>query len=213
MKSTWMVLAALALAGAPRGVCGAADLTGDESVRVIRVSGRLLAGGKAAGEGATLQMNQRWETPAGSESDIRVGSRAVLRLKPGTRMRMVRRKNGEIRISLEKGALLNAVRPGEKYRLETPVAAATIRGTVFFVENESAQTTYMCLCRGRMGVSASKNFTRELTRAGHESIRVTRPAGKKSKALPCEWHNHTDAEIAELTRHLEEEPLTQIRTP
>jgi hypothetical protein len=91
--------------------------------------------------------------------DVYIASKAIVRVKPESRMRIQEIKTASkvtsIRLKLEKGSMLTRIKAllgQSKFVLETPGAIAAARGTAFMVSYINGKTDVLVL-EGKVGVS------------------------------------------------------------
>ncbi len=154
--------------------------------------GALTADDKPVAAGQTLRWGQTLSTGE-APADVRLPGIAAFRLRPASRLRLARDKNGAVRLILEKGGLLSVVRKGSRYSVRTPQAVAAVRGTVFYMQMEPGDKLYTCLCRGRYTLT-SADKVRDIQSKGHKGLEVAK--GEKDAEAGLLYH--TDEEIAEL---------------
>jgi hypothetical protein len=160
-------------------------LTGG-TVTHLAGSGRL--NGAPLAVGARLRAGDLVELDAGAVAAARFPFRAAVRLAEGRLgLRGVLK---ELAFDLHAGSLMSSVRPGGKFRVNTPLAAASVRGTDLFV-HASAAETYVCACRGRVAVEAGPD-RRELAAEHHSAVAV----GRERKIGPDEMRLHGDQDVA-----------------
>lgn len=156
------------------------------------VRGTLTADGTAVAEGQTL----RWGQTLATRSDpaiVKLPGIAAFRMGPRTSLRLVRTKTGGVRVFLDGGGLLSAVKKGNQYEVRTAVAAAAVRGTVFHMQVVSEEKTYACLCEGRYDLTAGRAPAREISSKEHTASYASAGALDQAAML-----YHDDDEIADL---------------
>lgn len=186
-----MTLALAALLLAP-----AAHAAPAPPARVLSVSsGALTVGGRAVSVGAEL--------PAGAELRLG-GGEAVLELPEAGRVLLkgpARLTLGAERLSLTEGGLLSVLdRLKGRFAVATPAAVAAVRGTVFYIEARGPDSTYLCLCHGKLTVRGGKGVRYRYTfSAAHHTAFLFSRGGRREKRAKAPMEHHTDAEIALLT--------------
>ncbi len=188
----------LALAASVFLAFGAASLflKPEPSVRVAALSGEISSNGRPLALGDRLPTGAVVETAPGAWALLRLDRRAAVRLKDGGRLTLTRLK-GEVELRLERGSLFSHVRHGTPFSVLTPAVAASVRGTTFYVQVDSPDKTYLCLCEGRLRVTAP-GLLRDLETQHHEALRVTRD-GAAATAAAAGMEGHTAEEGASLS--------------
>jgi hypothetical protein len=83
--------------------------------------------------------------------------------------------------------------------VETPAAVAAVRGTEFYVEPRGKDSTYLCVCRGKVEVRGSGGSRFKTTMKGkHHTAALIQRSGESTKKRPAAMEGHTDAEISAL---------------
>ncbi len=165
-----------------------------DSWTAVSVTGEVRADGRPVKAGAAVRPGQLLAAAEGASADLRLGKGAVVRLMPGAEAAAVR-EGGGVLVRLQKGGLLSLVKTGDKFKVKTPVTAASVRGTVFYVQVDSPQKTYVCICRGRLGLETGR-LSGTLTATHHHAVDVTLDGG--GRMVPGTMRGHTDEDIASL---------------
>ncbi|MBI4396518.1 MAG: FecR domain-containing protein [Elusimicrobia bacterium] len=165
------------------------------SWKVVSVTGQLLADGRPVQIGAAIRPGQLLATSEDVEADVRLGDQAVFRLKPSSEAVPVR-KEGGVLVRLQKGGLLGIVKTGAKFSVKTAVATAAVRGTVLYIQVDSAEKTYACICTGRLHLEADA-LSQDMEADHHKAVELS-PDGGRVKAAPAAMRDHTDEDIESL---------------
>lgn len=155
-----------------------------------------VAAGEMTVDGAPAEAGQkiRWgQTIAtgGAPADVRLPGFAAFRMSPKTVLRLALSKTGGVRVLLEKGGVLSAVKKGAQYQVRTPLAVAAVRGTVFQVQMEKDEKTYSCLCEGKYSLTVGKKPPREVSSKGHTASLLSKEDEREAGLL-----HHDDADVA-----------------
>lgn len=181
---------------------------------VSYLSGVVLLDGKAVEIGSSVPPGSTLETQAASFCEIRFGERNIFQVRENT-LAVLSLSGATKEVELKAGAFaavfdkLKTV-SGEAragFRLKTPTAVGGVRGTVFFFQIESPESTYVCICNGRMDLadpSAGNAVTAKAER--HKALRFIRaPGGITRESAPLLYH--TDADMDALAEKV------QVRIP
>lgn len=166
--------------------------TAEASWEVMSVQGAVEMDGAPVQAGAVLRPGQKLTTGEGGLADVRLGSRAVFRLAPASQA-VALKEDGGLRVRLERGGLLSLVKTGNRYAVQTPVATASVLGTVFYTQMEGPDRTYLCLCRGRLHIDAG-TASQDVQTRDHQAAYLTR-AGQQTSASPAPMLNHFEKDL------------------
>jgi hypothetical protein len=115
-------------------------------------SGSLSQGGQAVAEGNGLAWGAALATSRAGAAEIRVGSRAVLMVKPGSRLQLYH--DGEkVTAQLHGGCLFSAVSHGQVFNVQMGAIRVESHGTVFLVRQVREDQAYVCICQGSIRVT------------------------------------------------------------
>jgi ferric-dicitrate binding protein FerR (iron transport regulator) len=167
-------------------------LTGD-----VRLNGQKAALGAKIARGATL------ETGPESVAEVRFGHETGLRIREKSRVK-IDRPASAYRILLAHGTLLSLVKHKTEFEVQTPIATAGTRGTVFFVHVPDDTTAYICTCNGRLELRDGGKPLKTVSAAHHEPYRFHGRPGDL-RVEPQGMLDHTDLEIFEQRYRLEQE--------
>lgn len=165
-----------------------APLTASAAGKVISTTGALTADGASLAAGDALP-----------DAEVRLASGTATLAMDGARFlvtgpaRFTPRKKS---VRLDLGGLLSVLthRAGRRFSVRTPLAVAAVRGTDFFVSVSPRQEVDVCICRGKLRVTADKMEPLPLEAHDHLNYRFwsakTETARAKSPMV-----GHTDAEL------------------
>jgi hypothetical protein len=196
------VLAAvlLALAGAEAALAGGAGEGGPFAVRGIieYLEGEVLLNGLPAQIGQEVPPGGVLETAHGAYCEVVFAGKNIFRIEPDSVARIdIGPQSGAI--ELRQGALaavfqrLQRITDGEGgFRLRTPTAVAGIRGTAFFIQVESPDSTYICTCNGWIRLAdIAESFRREVRSDRHQALRFAREVqGVRALPAPLLYHDN-----------------------
>lgn len=115
--------------------------------------GALLAEGKALAAGSVLPWGTLLSTGAGTEAQVQLGGGAIFLLKENSQVRL-QTAAGQTELELPQGTLLSYVKAGHPLGLRSGPTHVSAEGTIFLVRAEGAKKAYVCVCLGRLRVSA-----------------------------------------------------------
>lgn len=169
-----------------------------EGFRVASVQGGLLTlGGQPVGGGAELKDGSVLHLTAGKAVLDFGGEGKVLLTGPAD---FTVEKRG---LSLKTGGLLSVLKKlVGGFEVSTPSAVAAVRGTEFYVEARGEKDTYVCICDGKIDVTARGGAGKPVvmkSRKKHKALLFSRGGDGLSKK-PAKMEGHTDAEIASLRK-------------
>jgi hypothetical protein len=82
---------------------------------------------------------------------------------------------------------------GGTFRIQTPTAAAGVRGTAFYVQVEDENNTYICTCNGQLGIEdVEQSNSRSVKSDYHAAYRFSR-SGEGIRLSPAPLLYHNDA--------------------
>ena len=162
----------------------------------VRVDGKKATLGMKIGRSVTV------ETGAASVAEVRYGHETGLRIRENSRVK-IDRPASAYRILLAHGALLSMVKHRTDFEVQTPITAAGVRGTFFFVQAPDDTTTYVCACNGTVELRDGKKMLKKVSAAHHEPYRLH---GRPGQVViePQGMLDHTDKEIFEQRYRLEQ---------
>lgn len=170
--------------------------------QIVFAKGAVTVDAQAVSPQQFVRAGQNIVTAEQSEAVVRfVGDAASVYLMDRTRVGMPETRDRQTRrLRLSEGRVLNIVRAGEAFSIETPLGRVDALGTVFFVKMDSAQKLYVCICGGRIGVS-SGGVRRTMEADHHAAMEIVEVDGRR-EFVPAAMRDHTDSDIAALQSRL-----------
>lgn len=184
-----LVAGALVVVGLFRGYSSLGD-----RLELLGTSGEVSVEGHSVAPGAVIKLGETIEASRG-KTDFRLASRVVFRLNEGARV-VVLRRDGRLLVRLSRGAILSVVKRGTPYAVESPVAVAAVRGTVFYMSVDSPQKTSVCVCEGHVQVHALDK-TEEVVATHHTAASWRRDGAAAVKGPPGDL-DHSDRDVETL---------------
>ncbi len=112
------------------------------------------------------------ETMDNSICDIIINEKNIIRLNPGSKLKL---NISESTLILEKGWLGAVTRKiftdTGKFIVKTPTVTAAIRGTSFCIKVENEKSTYFCTCNGSIELKGEASSINETVTAAHHAAR------------------------------------------
>lgn len=162
---------------------------------VAALSGAVQADGKTLSAGGRVRKGQVLTVAGDGWADLRLGENAVVRLKNGAEASLARGREG-LEVVLKKGGLFSLVKPGTKFSVRAPLAVASVRGTAFYMQVDSPDKTYACICKGRFHL-AGAGIDQDMQADHHHAMELS-SAGPG----PGTMRDHTDEEMNALQAFL-----------
>lgn len=185
MRRIFLVPVLVALLAAPAIAAPSGKLvTADGSVRV---------NGRPAAAGALVKEGDRLSVGRGSRAVVLLSTGAAFRLGPNSELR-VSDLGARTHLTLKKGDILSAVKTGTKYHVTTPKVVAAVRGTVFYMQSTRVHPSLICICHGKVDVSAPGKAKRRVD-TDHHKLYAVKP---NARWIPLELSGHTDEEAGAL---------------
>jgi len=122
------------------------------TLNLVLRSGSLSQAGQAVAPGAGLAWGAALATSPGAQAEIRVGSRAVLMVKAGSKLRLSH-DGDSVLAELHGGCLFSAVTHGQVFSVEVGGVRVDSHGTVFLVRQVRRDQAYVCICQGSIRVT------------------------------------------------------------
>lgn len=168
------------------------------------LEGEVTVDGVAAEFGQEVNVGAKVKTGDNSYCEIVFGSRNILKITQNA-IAVISIDQTHSEVALESGgfgAVLNklqSVAGGEvAFRVKTQAAVCGVRGTVFFVQVESPDSTVVCTCNGTVEYSdAAGDNVVESTATHHHGYRITRADGRIVES-DASMQYHDDAFMNEL---------------
>ena len=169
----------------------------------VTMDGTLLEIGDRVKSGSTF------ETSADSYCEIVFGGKNIFRIRENT-LAVITLEQGKGEMDLEKGSMafflekLSVLDEGASdFEVKTPSAAMGVRGTAFFVNVESAASTYICACNGTLQIeNAEGGQQAALSGTHHKAVRITRNSGGDYTASPEGMLYHNDGDLDSLAERI-----------
>lgn len=134
------------------------------SARVTHVFGLVQAragsGWQAAGLNQTLYPGMTLRTGSNSRSEIRYHDGSLVRLGSRTILRV--RSAKDLRLLRGKTWIKKQHNPGERMRIRTPIAVATVIGTELFVSHNEHNVSHVTTLNGIVEVSSEQGETKQV---------------------------------------------------
>ena len=164
--------------------------------RIEYFEGEVWIDGEEAEFGQVLEVGALVQTGEGSYCEIEFGQANVLRITENT-VAEVEIDYSSQNIGLKFGAVaavfdkVRSVTEGGAFRVATPSAVAGVRGTVFYIRAESADSSYICTCNGTLFLEHSDGETTlSVTGTHHSARRFTRTDGEIVESVAgLEFHD------------------------
>jgi|GEM_PF-2356777 len=153
---------------------------------VLRTQGRLTLNGQRLKPQTKILSGQTFSTGHRSTADLRIPNIAILRVGQKTRAYFVQQKD-QVTVELETGFIISRVKTGTPYTVHTAATTVEARGTLFIVKKESARATYVCLCQGKILISAP-DLQQELS-GDHEAVLI-RQERSRTHSVPDTLRHH-----------------------
>lgn len=183
--------------------CGGGDFSiGDGAAGEIQyLEGIVTVNGQAADIGLELKDNDVIVTGPDSFVEIKFGEYRVLNAEENTRLvlnaaeKTFELNNGALAVVQSKARWFSRRKP---WLVETPTVVASVRGTVFYIKVESADSVYFCLCNGKIHLEdTEEGGVLNLEAAHHNAVRFIRSdEGLVCRKAPMLYH--TDQAIESL---------------
>jgi hypothetical protein len=152
------------------------SLAAQAAPRLTRSSDGGLVDGLAAGGPRVLAEGSLVQAGTNGDLEVQFPGQAVAVLINGARARLQRWRN-QWQLRLEIGQAMIHVHPGQPFRTWTPVATVQVKGTWYFTRVDSPDQAYICLCRGRIGLSGGGLRRDLIATDSHVAVQITRKAG------------------------------------
>ena len=183
MRKIGLVLLCVYMAGISLGASGTreneADTSGSETIEAVvtYIQGEVTINNQPGEEGTTVPLGATVETGEGSTVEITFGSQNIFRVEADT-ITTISIGKKERRIQIQKGSIdavferLSMFAGNDRFRIETPSVVAGIRGTVFYINVEKPDTTYLCTCHGTVHQKAADDTVeKDVTAYHHKAYR------------------------------------------
>ncbi|MDC7242365.1 MAG: FecR family protein, partial [Spirochaetales bacterium] len=147
---------------------------------IVNMAGSVTMGGQSVAEGDSVPDGSVIQTGVDGYCEIQFLGANVIRIFEDS---IIRLSFAESTVSVDRGAVAGVLRNlgdfiramDDTFHINSGTVVAGIRGTSFYVRQESPDTSYFCLCNGKITLTDGKgNFTRELESTHHDSLRIRR---------------------------------------
>lgn len=199
-RSAWALSAALLGLVAAQPAAMAEPRIGT-AVRIVK---DVTADARALLTGDGVNQNETVEVKADSLGELKLDDNTKLALGPGARLRLDKfvydpaKADGEIAVSLVKGAFRFVTGNAAKkdYRIRTPNAAISVRGTVFDIYIDDAGVEYLLLQQGSIEVCRGDGSDRSTCRTLQNVCNVIRVSPQDGVSDPLGWRERSDQQIS-----------------
>jgi len=140
---------------------------------------------------------------------IKTGDKAILETRFGKQSGFRVRENSElvynegerILLDVKQGTVMSIIEKNRPYSVRTPSAVAAVRGTIFFVDVLSPDSTYSCACNGTIEVQDHNNqLLKQLSSAHHHPAICE---GDDYNMIDAGMQAHSDLEIFDFMYRLD----------
>jgi hypothetical protein len=146
-----------------------------------------------------------------NQSIITTGANSIAEIKFGKHSGIQIRENSKVEVKMDqsgwnivtyKGAILNLIEPGTKFKLHGPSSVIAIRGTIFYVHCYEDHTQYICTCNGVIDIEDGQQVNKTVSASHHKGYTVNKSdTGQVFVSAPMK--EHTDLEIFEFMYRIE----------
>jgi len=152
-------------------------------------------------------------TGAGGAAEVSFGDYRVLRAADGARL-VIDAEDREFRLDGGSLAVLQSktrrIFGEDDWTIRTPTTVAAVRGTIYHTRVESADSTYFCLCNGRIHLEDEARYV-DLEAAHHTAVRAVRTdQGVEYRTAGMEYHTDESMEALADRVHV---PIDWTRIP
>ncbi|MBI9101223.1 MAG: FecR domain-containing protein [Spirochaetales bacterium] len=160
---------------------------------LVYLEGEVTINGTEGVIGDTIYDSDVLKTGFDSYCEVVFGEKNVFRLEAET---IARLNWAESNLTLQQGAmgavfnkLDNFIAMDNEFEIKTPTTVAGVRGTVFYIKVEEADTTYICICNGELDMAKSYNDL-QIAAEHHKAYRFTKSGGSVSyTSAPMLYHD------------------------
>ncbi len=153
--------------------------------------------------GDGVNQNETVEVRADSLGELKLDDNTKLALGPGARLRLDRfvydpaKSQGDVAVSLVKGAFrfVTGNAPKKDYKIRTPNAAISVRGTVFDVFIDGTGVEYLLLHQGSIEVCQGDGSDRSTCQVLQNVCNVIRVSPQGGVGRPQGWGDRTEQQI------------------
>ena len=173
--------------------------------KITFIQGEVTVNGKKANQEQVIQFNDRIVTADKSQCRIVADEKNIIAVKENSEL-IYRLKKGDGSLDLKKGfmgAILRNKTNISEFKVNTPTTAAAVRGTILFLGIENENSTYTCVCNGR--VHFTRNKDKDLTvEASHHKATLFIKKGESIVTQKGTLKYHDDAMMEELAASIGE---------
>ncbi|MCF7947715.1 MAG: FecR family protein [Spirochaetia bacterium] len=160
------------------------------------IQGEVTINNQPGVEGSTVPLGATVKTGEDSAAEITFGSQNIFRVEAET-ITTIHIGKDERRIQIQKGSIdaiferLGVFADNDRFRVETPSVVAGIRGTVFYINVEKQETTYLCTCHGTVHQEAAEDSVeKDVTAYHHKAYRyIKTDSGVKVESGTLVYHD------------------------
>ncbi len=145
--------------------------------------------------GMTFSNKVAIQTGPDSYCDVVFGKNNIFRVFQNTEF-YLDGANLEKRLTIKKGGvgfvLGNPIAKAESFTVETSVAVASVRGTVFDIVAENEDQVYVCTCNGTIDHKAGTDWQKTISASHHKAYRLQKNEDGTVSELPASLEYHND---------------------
>ena len=163
----------------PGGILSRFTGAPSEVGEIVYLEGPVSLNGKTASIGESVMDGDVVLVGDGGLAEIEFGEYRILRASEDTRLtidsaaRTINLETGAVAVVQSKARILSRNKP---WMVETPTTIAAVRGTLYYTRLEDSDTTYFCLCNGRIHLEDEMGFV-HLEANHHKAVRAKRSGG------------------------------------
>lgn len=189
--------------------CGAKATKGVTSVgEIVYMEGTVMVNGSPVEIGDVATHGDVIVTGSNSYVEVQFGDKRIFRASENATLTL---DSGEKTLQLKAGAL-SVVQSKAKFFffdkpwvVKTPTTIAAVRGTVYYVKVESDDSTYFCLCNGKIRLKdAVDGKVKDLEAIHHSAVRLIRQPDGSIAYEDAAMLFHTDDDMESLADRISE---------
>ena len=170
----------------------------------VRIVKDVTADARTLLTGDGVNQNETVEVKADSLGELKLDDNTKLALGPGARLRLDKfvydpaKSDGDVAVSLVKGAFRFVTGNAAKkdYKIRTPNAAISVRGTAFDVFIADTGAEYLLLLEGSIEVCRGDGSDRSTCRTLQNVCNVIRVSPQDGVSNPLGWRDRSDQQIS-----------------
>lgn len=171
--------------------------------KIVDMTGDVMLDGKGIELGALVPDGSIIQTDAEGYCEIQFLDSNVIRIFEDSIIRLSFSKST---VSLEKGAAAAVLRNlsgliqtmDDVFTIKSGTVVAGIRGTSFYVKHEDADTSYFCLCNGKIHLSDENGqFSKDLESSHHSAVRISE-SNNQLEVSKASMLYHSDKDMEDL---------------